>query len=68
MDVEVLLGGEWLVVEGGAFGGGASVQLSVQPQAQLTTAEEGAKSEETVVYYLMSADVHLFLVTKKKSR
>lgn len=41
VDVEVLLGGERLVVEGGAFGGGASVQLGVQPQAQLTAAEEG---------------------------
>lgn len=44
VDVEVLLGGEGLVVEGGAFGGGASVQLGVQPQTQLTTAQEGAKS------------------------
>lgn len=37
VDVEVLLGGEWLVVEGGTFGGGAPVQLRVQPQTQLTT-------------------------------
>lgn len=42
VDVEVLLGGEWLVVEGGTFGGGAPVQLRVQPQTQLTTAEEEA--------------------------
>lgn len=47
VDVEVLLGGERLVVEGGALGGGASVQLSVQPQTQLTAAEEGAKSYRT---------------------
>lgn len=39
VDVEVLLGGERLVVEGGAFGGGASVQLGVQPQTQLTPAD-----------------------------
>lgn len=38
VDVEVLLSGERLIVEGGAFGGGASVQLGVQPQPQLTTA------------------------------
>lgn len=35
VDVEVLLGGEWLIVEGGAFGGGASVQLAVQPKTQM---------------------------------
>lgn len=29
VDVEVLLAGEWLVVEGGAFGGGAPVQLGI---------------------------------------
>lgn len=40
VDVEVLLGGEGLVVEGGAFVGGASVQLGVQPQAQLAAAKE----------------------------
>lgn len=39
VDVEVLLGGQWLVVECRAFGGGASVQLSVQPQTQLTTGQ-----------------------------
>lgn len=44
VDVEVLLRGERLVVEGGAFGGGASVQLGVQPQTQLTPAEEETKS------------------------
>lgn len=46
VDVEVLLGGEWLVVEGRASGGGASVQLSVQPQTQLTTARERSKELE----------------------
>lgn len=40
VDVEVLLGRQWLVVKGGAFGGGSSEQLSIQPQAQLTTAQE----------------------------
>lgn len=44
VDVEVLLGGEGLVVEGGAFVGGASVQLGVQPQAQLAAAKEETKS------------------------
>lgn len=42
VDVEVLLGGERLVVEGGTFGGGASVQLSIQPQTQLTPGKERA--------------------------
>lgn len=42
VDVKVLLGGQWLVVKGGTFGGGPSVQLGVQPQTQLTTAEEGS--------------------------
>lgn len=46
VDVEVLLGGEWLVVEGRASGGGASVQLSVQPQTQLTSARERGKELE----------------------
>lgn len=46
VDVEVLLGGEWLVVEGRASGGGASVQLGVQPQTQLTTARERGKELE----------------------
>lgn len=45
VDVEVLLGGEGLVVEGGAFVGGASVQLGVQPQAQLAAAKEIKKRE-----------------------
>lgn len=45
VDVEVLLGGQWLVVKGGAVGGGSSVQLSVQPQAQLTAAGEGSDNE-----------------------
>lgn len=45
VDVEVLLGGERLVVEGGAFGGGASVQLGIQPQTQLTTAEKSGRCQ-----------------------
>lgn len=49
VDVEVLLGGKGLVVEGGAFGGGASVQLGVQPQTQLTPAGEDTKSWGTGV-------------------
>lgn len=57
VDVEVLLGGEWLVVEGRAFGGGASVQLSIQPQTQLTTAQEGAKSQKTCVHYFYFRDI-----------
>lgn len=40
VDVEVLLGGERLVVEGGAAAGGAPIQLSIQPQAQLTPGVE----------------------------
>lgn len=48
MDVEVLLGGEWLVVKGGTRGGGASVKLSVQPQTQLTTAGEGENTGGSV--------------------
>ena len=34
--VEVPLGGEGLVVEGGAAAGGAPIQLGIQPQPQLT--------------------------------
>lgn len=45
VDVEVLLGGQWLVVKGGAFGGGSSVQFSIQPQAQLTAAGEGSENK-----------------------
>lgn len=45
VDVEVLLGREWLVVEGGAFSGGSSIQLSVQPQTELTTTAEGEEGE-----------------------
>jgi len=48
VDVEVLLHRERLVVEGGTFGGGSSVQLGVQPQTQLTTAEEGGKGRKQV--------------------
>ena len=48
VDVEVLLRGQRLVVEGGAFGGGAPVQLGVQPQTQLTPAEL-----ETGGYYVI---------------
>lgn len=49
VDVEVLLGGEWLIVEGGAFGGGASVQLAVQPKTQMAAAvERGTESQEAV--------------------
>lgn len=44
VDVEVLLGGKRLVVKGGTFGGGASVQLGIQPKTQLATAEEGAET------------------------
>lgn len=40
VDVEVLLGGQWLVVKGGAFSGGSSVESSIQPQTQLTAAGE----------------------------
>lgn len=47
VDVEVLLGGERLVVEGGAFGGGAPVQLRVQPQTQLATAQGGGGGKES---------------------
>lgn len=45
VDVEVLLGRQWLVVKGGAFGGGSPVQLSIQPQAQLTAAGEGSENK-----------------------
>lgn len=34
LDGEVLFGGQWLIVEGGASGGGAVVEISVQPQPQ----------------------------------
>lgn len=44
VDIEVLLGGQWLVVKGGAFGGGSSVQFSIQPQAQMTAAGEGSEN------------------------
>ena len=44
VDVEVLLGGERLVVERGTFCGGASVQLGIQPETQLTAAEEKANT------------------------
>lgn len=45
VDVEVLLGGQRLVVKCGAIGGGSSVQFSIQPQTQLTAAwgESGNK-------------------------
>lgn len=36
LDGEVLFGGQWQVIEGGALGGGAVVKVSVQPQAQTT--------------------------------
>lgn len=39
LDGEVLFGGQWLIVEGGASGGGAVVEISVQPQPQ--TPEKG---------------------------
>lgn len=39
VDVEVLLSGEGLVVEGGTAVGGSPVQLSIQPETQLTTGE-----------------------------
>ena len=42
VDVEVLPGGQWLVVKGGTFGGGASVQLGVQPKTKLAAAEKEA--------------------------
>lgn len=53
VDVEVLLGGQRLVVEGCAFGGGASVQLGVQPQTQLTTAEERGGGRGTKQMYVI---------------
>lgn len=38
VDAEILLEGQWLVVKGGASGGGASVQISIQPESQVTSA------------------------------
>lgn len=40
VDVEVLPGGERLVVERGALVRGAAVQLGVQPQTEVAAAEE----------------------------
>lgn len=36
LDGEVLFGGQWQVIKGGALGCGAVVKVSVQPQAQTT--------------------------------
>ena len=45
MYVEVLLGGEGLVVEGSTAASGAPVQLGVQPQPQLTPGAEQREQE-----------------------
>lgn len=44
VDVEVLLGGQRLVVKRGACGGGSSVQFSIQPQTQLTAAQQSRET------------------------
>lgn len=51
VDVEVLLGGQWLVVKGGAFGGGPSVQLGVQPQTQLAAVREESENKLALVCF-----------------
>lgn len=53
VDVEVLLGGQWLVVKSGAFGGGSSVQFSIQPQTQLPSARKEAGNS---ALYFVSLD------------
>lgn len=40
LDGEVLFGGQWQVIEGGALGRGAVVKVSVQPQAQTTPGKQ----------------------------
>lgn len=37
VDVEVLLSGEWLVIEGCTFSGSAPVQFGIEPQSKLPT-------------------------------
>lgn len=52
LDGEVLFGGQRLVVEGGAFGGGAVVKISVQPQPQ--TPEKVLKKKIKVKFSIIS--------------
>ncbi len=54
VDVEVLLGSKGLIVEGGTFGGGASVQLSIQPKTQMTTAEEEKKRKNKFILFSLA--------------
>lgn len=59
VDVEVLLGGKWLIVEGGTFGGGASVQLPVQPETQMAATVERTKKvrEQQKCTFLFNSQV-----------